>query len=103
MVNLPYPEGLRWYLPVAGALRFLNLSDCAWRDERWAYYSLMFLNIIGCLTPLLLISSPRDPSFLELTIILLGASIGRGHRLRRHLSSPRLVSPTPSRHAMNPR
>jgi uncharacterized membrane protein len=75
LVILLYQGGFSWFFPVVGALLFITLSYCAWRGERWAYYLLMFLNIIGCILSLLVIVSPPKGASLALTIFLLAAAI----------------------------
>jgi hypothetical protein len=78
LVILVSHGGFTWFFPVVGALLFITFGYCAWRGERWAYYLLMFLNIIGCMLSFLVIVSPPDAASLVLTIFLLAAGVGGG-------------------------
>lgn len=78
LVILLYHGGFTWFFPVVGSLLFITFSYCAWRGERWAYYLLMFLNLIGCILSFLVFVSPPDAASLVLTIFLLAAGVGGG-------------------------
>ena len=78
LVSLLYQRGFTWFFPVVGALLFITLGYCAWRGERWAYYFLLFLNIIGCILTFLVIFSPPDAASLVLMVFMLGSAIFGG-------------------------
>ena len=70
--------GLTWFFPAVGAFLFMTVGYCAWRGERWAYYSLMFMNIVRCILSILVVVSLLDEATRLLTVFLLSASIGGG-------------------------
>lgn len=78
LVMLLYYGGFIWFFPVVGALLFITLGYCAWRGERWAYYLLIFLNIIGCILSLLVMVSPPDTASLVLTVFTLATAVCGG-------------------------
>ena len=71
MMDLP------WFFPAVGTALFVNLAYCAWRGERWAYYLLMFLCIIGLPLSLVLMIAADGPVMVSLGILeILGVTIG---------------------------
>ena len=73
MMDLP------WFFPTVGTAIFVNLAYCAWRGERWAYYLLMFLCIVGLVLSVivLLLLTASGPGALFLGILeMLGVTIG---------------------------
>jgi hypothetical protein len=77
-VSLLHQDGFSWFFPIVGALLFLTLGYCAWRGERWAYYFLMFLNIIDCILAFLVIFSPPELASFILTVLMFGLAIFGG-------------------------
>lgn len=71
MMDLP------WFFPVVGAALFVNLAYCAWRGERWAYYLLMFLCVVGLVLSVVFLLAASGPSAVLLGIFeMLGVTIG---------------------------
>ncbi len=71
MMNLP------WFLPALGTAIFANLAYCAWRGERWAYYLLMFLCIVGLVLSMVLLIAAEGIGMVSLGILqILGVTIG---------------------------
>jgi hypothetical protein len=71
MMDLP------WFFPIVGTALLVNLAYCAWRGERWAYYLLMFMCIIGLILSVVLLLAARSPGALLLGILeILGVTTG---------------------------
>ena len=69
--------GLPWFFPTVGTALFVNLAYCAWRGERWAYYLLMVLSIVGLVLSVVLLIAADGPGMVSLGILeILGVTIG---------------------------
>jgi|GEM_PF-6150749 len=74
-----FASGLPWLMSAAGAALFLNLAYCAWRGERWAYYLLMFLCILGLALSAVLLPTAKTTAELVFRILeILGVALGAG-------------------------
>lgn len=56
----------------------MTVGYSASRGEQWAYYSLMFMNIVGCILSILVVVSLPDEATRLLTVFLLSEGIGGG-------------------------
>ena len=73
-----YRQNFAWFFPVVEALLFITIGYTAWRGERWAYYFLMFLNIIGCAVTIFAILAAPNAATLFVTICLLASAVCGG-------------------------
>jgi len=65
--------GNPWFYAAVGAAIAINLTYCAWRGERWAYYLLFGLSLISLLTSGFLLLAA--PSLMVILLLLLPPSL----------------------------
>ena len=94
-----YRQNFAWFFPVVEALLFITIGYTAWRGERWAYYFLMFLNIIGCAVTIFAILAAPNAATLLVTICLLASAACGGVLLSISEATHRFMSAQRNRFA----